>query len=874
MKLHLTAVFLFVAASLSGFAATNSLQVLGTVTFLSGNVPSGTVTVTNVTRSNQIGNPAAIGADGSYATAEFHPFATIAADGDLIRVGVAVNGYTVTAERNYNDLDENSIALDVQVDDVPPSIIGVTEGAVTRENVLLSFNEGTGVLNGSAFSSGGTVAFEGDHTLIVTDATGNTSSVSFTIDTTPPVVLGVVNNTIQNTSVSPTFTEGTATLNGSLFLSGATVGVEGSYVLVVTDDAGNTRQVTFTLDTTPPTVGGVTNGIVTNSYLTPTFSDGTATLNGQSFLSGTQVSAEGAYTLVATDAAQNSTLVAFTIDRTPPPVIGVANNAFYRFSVSPIFSEGVGTLNGQPFVSGTQVNAEGAYSLVVADGVGNATSITFTVDFPNPPRLFTLSLEVLDDSVILRWTADATFFQIERSENGGAFLLQSSTVFGSEYTDTALTRGVPYSYRVTAQRDGLSESKETSAFLPIPDTTPPEPPTVEAPEPVSHGAITLRAQAEPGSGVTADVSELAPEVGLVTLTEVSAGAFEASVPVEPTVSGERTVAITVTDRAGNVTTVLQSLVIQPEPITFQFTLSLHQGVNFIHVPVKESGLERLSDLYGRLGGSVDVGSLVAINSAGNRFVSFASSVSTGLLVDVPLGDSAVFAVMRRAKEVTFTGLALSAEVRLRQGLNLVGVPRRRDGFRMSNIAAMSAGISIIIREEGGRFRAYPPSDAEARGGQGLLVVATAPDTLVFEGELWQNTAAAAPSTSPLFYDGITESELWSLLHALESEAAPPEAPPAATTLLPNYPNPFNPETWIPFQLAEESSVRVTMYASDGTVVRVLDLGRLPAGLYTSRARAAYWDGRNEQGERASSGVYFYRLEAGRYTATGRMHLLK
>ncbi len=98
--------------------------------------------------------------------------------------------------------------------------------------------------------------------------------------------------------------------------------------------------------------------------------------------------------------------------------------------------------------------------------------------------------------------------------------------------------------------------------------------------------------------------------------------------------------------------------------------------------------------------------------------------------------------------------------------------------------------------------------------------------------------------------------------------------PARSSLLPNYPNPFNPETWIPFDLSEASDVRLTIYNADGAVVREMDLGALPAGSYRSRARAAYWDGRNNLGERAASGIYFVRIEAGGYTALRRMVLLK
>ena len=70
--------------------------------------------------------------------------------------------------------------------------------------------------------------------------------------------------------------------------------------------------------------------------------------------------------------------------------------------------------------------------------------------------------------------------------------------------------------------------------------------------------------------------------------------------------------------------------------------------------------------------------------------------------------------------------------------------------------------------------------------------------------------------------------------------------PDETTLLANYPNPFNPETWIPYQLANPSDVVISIYDARGQVVRRLALGHQPAGYYTHRSRAAYWDGRNER----------------------------
>ncbi len=98
--------------------------------------------------------------------------------------------------------------------------------------------------------------------------------------------------------------------------------------------------------------------------------------------------------------------------------------------------------------------------------------------------------------------------------------------------------------------------------------------------------------------------------------------------------------------------------------------------------------------------------------------------------------------------------------------------------------------------------------------------------------------------------------------------------PEKTVLLANYPNPFNPETWIPYHLAEAADVTVHIYAADGSLVRTLALGHQVAGIYESRVRAAYWDGNNEVGEPVASGVYFYTLTADDFTATRKMLIRK
>ena len=98
--------------------------------------------------------------------------------------------------------------------------------------------------------------------------------------------------------------------------------------------------------------------------------------------------------------------------------------------------------------------------------------------------------------------------------------------------------------------------------------------------------------------------------------------------------------------------------------------------------------------------------------------------------------------------------------------------------------------------------------------------------------------------------------------------------PKETTLLPNYPNPFNPETWIPYQLAAPSEVTLTIFDMNGGVVRRLEIGHRSPGVYRSRSRAAYWDGCNDRGEAVASGVYFYTLRAGEFRATRKMLIRK
>ena len=161
------------------------------------------------------------------------------------------------------------------------------------------------------------------------------------------------------------------------------------------------------------------------------------------------------------------------------------------------------------------------------------------------------------------------------------------------------------------------------------------------------------------------------------------------------------------------------------------------------------------------------------------------------------------------------------------------------------------------------------------------------DLVLVAGAL--STSAAAPSLNPQLLSTLTAADLkmWlseahqlnltgttSLRGILFLQHLLAALTPKETALLANYPNPFNPETWIPYHLAEDANVTLRIYAMNGQLVRTMTLGHQVAGMYQNRSRAAYWDGKNDFGEKVASGMYFYTLTAGEFSATRKMLIRK
>ena len=222
--------------------------------------------------------------------------------------------------------------------------------------------------------------------------------------------------------------------------------------------------------------------------------------------------------------------------------------------------------------------------------------------------------------------------------------------------------------------------------------------------------------------------------------------------------------------------------------------------------------------------------------------------------------------------VTSVDLAIVA---LRFGETGADIPADVNGDGLVDIedlvlvaAVLGEEVAVVAEEAAvvGEEAAAAPATTKADIEPGHLQAA--------DVQQWLTQARQLNLTTPAYQRGIAVLE--QLLATLSRTDLPvPMHPvPKQTALLANYPNPFNPETWIPYQLAEPAEVTLSIHAADGTLVRTLALGQLPAGVYQSRSRAAYWDGRNAQGEPVASGIYFYTLQAGDFTATRKMLIRK
>jgi len=548
-----------------------------------------------------------------------------------------IKSFTARVIDQAGNVGTQSTALHLDYETVAPSVSIITQfptitnnttpSAVVNVEAGVNFeikNGATVLLSGVGTGANQTIVLptlsDGTYSLdiVATDAAGNTTTVpfnQFVIDTVPPInpVVDPVTSPVNTDSQTIT---GTAEANSKVIITGGVVPVEQQLIggathfsilvpltinainnlsITATDTAGNVSSPSLAIivqDSVPPQVSGVTDGEITNQNLTITFNKGTATLNGNPFLSGSVVSIENVYTLIVTDAAGNITTVHFTIDKTAPTasiitqvpplsnnntpsvVIKVELSADWKIrNGAVVLASGVGTGANQTVSFGPLADGTYSLNLVVTDAAGNITIVpfnSFTIDTVSPVVIIVTQFPSITNN-----TTPSAVVNVEAGVNfkikNGATILLSGVGTGANQTIVlpTLSDGT-YSLDIVAT-DAAGNTTTVPFNQFVIDTVPPQ-----------------------VSGVTD--GEITNQNLTITFNKGTAALNGASFTSGSVVSIENIYTLIVTDAAGNVTTVHFTLATTPPVITVDPTsITTLFGSNYV-----DAGVTATSDIFGNL----------------------------------------------------------------------------------------------------------------------------------------------------------------------------------------------------------------------------------------------------------------------------------
>ena len=313
--------------------------------------------------------------------------------------------------------------------------------------------------------------------------------------------------------------------------------------------------------------------------------------------------------------------------------------------------------------------------------------------------------------------------------------------------------------------------------------------------------------------------------------------------------------------------------IEPEPPEkpgYKFEMALAPGLNMISLPLMPAESYTASSFAEMVGATV----VIQLDTARQEFVGFTADQEgdgfaieggQGYIVNVPGGGM-----------VTFTGTAWNNTAEDAAAAPGIQLPSTAWAFVLSgDLLETEAGVSYTVVATNHRTGEIATRQLSSDHKEFNAVwadlsrqsVIEAGDTLeVTLIDQWDNIVSG-PFTHRVGIEDLRKAYLSLPLTVGDVH-------PAATILGQNFPNPFNPETWIPYQLEESADVALQIYDMSGSVVRTIDLGFKSRGFYMTRSTAAYWDGRNNMGEQVASGVYFYSLQTTDFSATRKMLILK
>ena len=301
------------------------------------------------------------------------------------------------------------------------------------------------------------------------------------------------------------------------------------------------------------------------------------------------------------------------------------------------------------------------------------------------------------------------------------------------------------------------------------------------------------------------------------------------------------------------------------------------GLNLVGLPLNDARVTNVSDIMTISGGAVT--NIIVLSDGEYQLVTAAGDPAD----DAVAGDVAYLVSAATDTSISVMGDGWSNEV------EAGAAPIALSGYQVDNQTPALAVYGSVVDEitglakEGFRVKVKNLStkaalsevtSAETADGYDIIFVDLTDAHAARVGDVLE---ISADSPNPLIgiqpvRHTVTVDDVKNSTIQLEDLIA--YEIPAETELLRNYPNPFNPETWIPYHLSEDADVNLTIYDINGEVVRDIDVGHQNAAKYDSRAKAIYWDGRNRFGEQVASGIYFYHLDAGDFSGTRKMVILK
>ena len=306
--------------------------------------------------------------------------------------------------------------------------------------------------------------------------------------------------------------------------------------------------------------------------------------------------------------------------------------------------------------------------------------------------------------------------------------------------------------------------------------------------------------------------------------------------------------------------------------TFAFDLTLKPGLNMMAIPLMPEEPYTAKTLAEKVGATT----VIQLNTTTQNFMAYTVAESgDGFSID---GGKGYIVNTPKGSTVKFVGSAWGNQPEHEEAPAAPARSTFKSAWAFivtSDIHGMKAGTTYTLVAENLRTRAVARAHIAADARRSSAVWADLNRKSVVE--VGDKLEVALYDTRGQVVSGpvqrtVSTTDIRNAFLNLQLNVG--DVRPQATVLAQNFPNPFNPETWIPYQLRESAKVRIQIYDISGRLVRTLNVGWQPVGSYMTPARAAHWDGRNEIGESVSSGLYFYTLTAGDFNATRKMLIQK